>query len=443
MILNKFLVLPWWLSVCLLLDLGYLNAQDLMSLQLNGYYSGTILHPGLKLDKRINVTGSDFAIGGGVQGVPLSEYLTKTGKGEYTLKKIGYELNRYDRYFANISYNIIGLGILVKDFHLLGGFNFRTKADAGVPSDLLELIYRGNGQYIGKTLQIGPSLDVLSFSELYLGFQKSWGPLTFGLKAKSLSGIAVARTKGQFLELTTSTDNYDIKLESDLLLESSNILNVSDTSLQSIEKISFGYKPFSTKGFFRENTGFGLDMGASINFGNNLVISFGVTDIGKIIWDKNTSIYESKGTFQYTGLDIVEFLENDNSDYSIEDSIKTLLNLKRYGSQFNTGLGANIILSGTYQFRDKWHFYGLFQSQGGMSLRKQHLVLGASRRFSILELGVQYSAISTRSFANLGVNAAIKIGPVKVYASTDNAYSIFKPTDCTYASFRVGVCGQL
>jgi hypothetical protein len=420
----------------------HVRAQDMMSLHLNGLYGSTFLHPGLKLEKKINFSLYDRAISGGIKGKSLGEYLTKVGTGKYELTNVGYESKRFDELFLHGDINTVGLSVRVTDFHILAGHNIRAKSAFGFPSDLVELIYRGNGDYIGKTLNIGPDLNVLSFNELYLGFQKNWGKLTIGAKAKALSGIAVAKTISNKLDLTTSNDNYNITIDSDIEIESSGVITVEDTSSQNVDDLIFDFNPFGGSGFFKKNSGFGLDLGASYDISEKLTLSVGITDIGKISWDHNASVYRSNGKFEYKGLDIAEFLENENAEYSLEDSIRSLLNIKRTNSQFSTPIGSNFIFSAVFRPSDKWSFYGLLQSRGSLSLRKNQLVLAASRRISIFDVGLQYAAQSTDSYTNFGVNLIMHVGPIKLYASTDNVVSIFDPINSRYATLRVGLNGR-
>lgn len=420
----------------------YVTSQDMMSLHLKGLYGSTFLHPGLKLEKRINFSISDIGLSGGINGQPLGDYFTKVGKRQYVLTNVGYELKRFDEVFVNSDINTVGFSLKWTDIHIMAGHNLRTKASFGFPSDLIELIYRGNGDYVGKTLNLGPKVNAMSFNEFYLGFQKSWGKLTIGAKAKVISGIAAVRTLNNKLDLTTSMDNYNITIDSDIEIASSSVISYGDSSTQNIEDLTFNYDPFDGDGFFKHNSGFGLDLGASYDVSSKLTLSLGITDLGKITWDHNANVYESKGKFEYKGLDIVEFLENENTEYSLQDSVRALVNIINTGGQFSTPLGSNFIFSASYKQNDKWNFHGLLQSRGTLDKRNNQIVVAASRRISIFELGLQYAAQSTGSYNNLGLNIIIHAGPIKLYASSDNVVTAFDPINGKFATLRLGLNGR-
>ena len=55
-----------------------------------------------------------------------------------------------------------------------------------------------------------------------------------------------------------------------------------------------------------------------------------------------------------------------------------------------------------------------------------------------LRLGATYS-IEDNEFSNLGLNASLHVGPVQVYAITNNILTAFRPLDANYQTARLGV----
>ncbi len=436
--MKKFNTIIAFTIVCIVMSISS-NAQDITTLQLQGLYAGTNLHPGIRLDKKLNIAIGDIAVSLGTGGKPFDQFISQNSNGTYYADrdKLGYLTKQNQDLFYNNRINTVGLSILLKDFHLMIGHTIRTKFDAQYSTDLLELATRGNAEYIGKTLNLGPNINLINYHEINLGAQKSWGGLTIGARANILFGNAAVYTEKSKLDLTTRDEYYQLDLDTDFLMHSSSVIDYN-----SIDSIDTNLDLNSAKNLFKNNSGFGLDLGASYKIGDKISLSAGITDIGKITWDTNAKSYSSNGKYSYEGIDIIPLIEDDSTKYDLEDTLKNLLKIKEIGGNFSTTLSANYILSGSFKLSDKWTFHGLIVSNGGFKLRRNQLSLAAVRTISIVDLGLQYMMSDAGDFDNLGITVRVNAGPVKIYGGFESIFAVGNPFSSNYASGRIGLACQ-
>jgi hypothetical protein len=410
-------------------------AQDINALQLTGLYAGTYLHPGIKLEKKVNVAFADIDINLGTGGGSIGKYLTKNADGAYYFDKakLGYFTKEQNDVFVNNRINTIGFAIKVKDFHLMVGHSLKTKVNAQYSTDLLELITRGNGKYIGKTLDIGPNLNMINYHDLQLGAQKTFGKLTVGARINLMYGISAVNTERSKISFTTEENNYNLKVDTDFLMHSSSVFEYNGIDSTTTD-VSFN----SFADLFKNNSGFGFEIGASYELSDKITLTAGMTDIGKITWDKNPNSYSSKGTYTYSGVDIIPLVENENLSYDIEDTLRNILQIKEVGGDFSTTLSPNFLVSGTYKLGSKWSFMGLISSNGGFKLRRNQLAIAAVRKVSIFDLGLQYMMSDDNDFDNIGLNIRLNAGPFKFYTGVESIFSFTDPINSNYASAKVG-----
>ncbi len=72
-------------------------------------------------------------------------------------------------------------------FHL--GHAIRYRGSLTYPTSLAELLWYGNGPYIGQTLNIAPTFNIFGWNELGLGVSREIGKVRVGARAKYLAGI--------------------------------------------------------------------------------------------------------------------------------------------------------------------------------------------------------------------------------------------------------------
>lgn len=328
-------------------------------------------------------------------------------------------------------------------FRLQAGHAVRTSGVIVYPKSLPELLWNGNGPYIGQTLQIGLQADVSSWNEWSAGISREFGKLTLGVRAKLLTGMSSLITDPAHPTATiyTDPDIYQLTLHTDYAFYSSSIISAFDTSGLGF-KVGFG----SLKGkAFTQNTGAALDLGLQYRINDKWSLDASLLDLGaKIKWDTKANYFLSQGDYSYEGqtfpgTDIINGA--DSLDFTTKlDSLNDIFNFHKSAARYTTELPLRGYFGLHYQLTQRW--------QLGASAYFEHrknaadaYAIGASARwqtFKWLSLGALYS-INQRSATNLGFHVILQPGPLQLYFSSDNLLNAFTPKNSPAVNLRAGI----
>lgn len=409
--------------------------QDMTLLHLNGFMPATIHNPAMPLQKKINCSLGAISLFGGTDGPSINDITSKNNKGQRFLdfKKIPDNLDVYHDIYLDYDIRTLDIGVKIGSFALMAGHGFRSASNIRYTKDLIQLLAFGNANFIGKTLDIGPTIDVMSFNELYLGAQKTSGKFTLGIKAKLLYGASSVNTESSTMQFYTNPEFYQLEFKNDYLLRSSSLLRYN-----SLDSITVNYSNLTFENIFYNNRGLAIDLGVNFKINDNLNLFASAVDIGSISWDFFPRKYSSQGIFNFSGVDIVDYLSD--STLSVKDTLLGLLDVKSSIEQYSTALNSTFSVGGSY-INGKWMFNGLYQMRNRFGFRNHTLSLSAVRQISVFDLGLQYIMLKN-SFTNIGIYGRLRMGPFSLYMSTDNLVSIFRPLDANSASARIGTTLQ-
>lgn len=310
------------------------------------------------------------------------------------------------------------------------------------PKTLPSLIWDGNAQYIGQTVDIGLQTDISNWNEWSVGLAKKLGPLQLGLRAKLLTGVGSLLTDNnrQVARVTTSDDIYQLTMETNYAFYTSSFISAFDTS-------GFGYviRLGDLKGkAFSANIGYGFDLGAQYQVNDRLALDISLLDVGgKITWKENANYYASEGEYVYEGItlpgaDIINGA--DSLDFSTKlDTLNDIFQFQKTAQEFETALPFRGYLGGRYSLNKNWTL-GLSVFVQKRDEEKPTTAVGASARWTALKwlsLGAMYS-VNERSAANLGFQVGLKSGPVQVYVASDNIIRAFSIRSQSVANVRAG-----
>ena len=335
--------------------------------------------------------------------------------------------------------NIETVGIYFGSKKLKFGIHHAIRSSGNIeyPKNLADLIWFGNSKFIGKTMELGPKIDFNSFHELGLAAAYNFGKLTIGGRVKYLSGIGNISTKNNQLSLFTSDDIYQLKLTSDFALNSSGTVNY-----YSIDSLTFDSKQLSFNKLFGKNSGLAFDLGANYDVTSKLQIGVGIHDLGgSINWKDNVQNLNSKGTFEYNGLELKNILYSDSTNNfdHVLDSVKKAFNLVQTNTSYKSSISTRYFATAQYKVSNSLSLNGIlfFESLAAKTVTS-FAIGGNYNLFSWLNIGANYAAKQNSAF-NIGLNTTLKIGPVQIFALTDNILAIANPYNSRNASGRIGV----
>ena len=322
------------------------------------------------------------------------------------------------------------------------GHSLRLNTDAQYPKALPELLWNGNGPYIGQTLDIAPNVTVFDFQQLGLGLGFSFGNIDVGARFNYLSGVSAIRTDDSRNLATVYTDDdiYQLTINTDYAFHSASLISGIDTS-----GLGFNIKTeFQDGKIFSENSGSSIDLGVNLRVGSKLTISASALDLGgKINWKANANYFHSNGSYEYEGVtfpgtDIIN--GSDSLDFNAQlDTLNDIFQFEKTAEEFSTTLPARYYIGGIYDLNNQWRMgLSVFHqanernpvTAAGMSLR------WAPIRW--LSVGTMYS-LNQSLAANLGFNLQVSPGPVQIYIMSDNLGNAIFPYNYAAVNVRGGL----
>lgn len=337
----------------------------------------------------------------------------------------------------HLEISTIGAGIrLGKSFGLSFQHLVHFNAYLAYPKTLPQLVWKGNAQFIGQTVALDHDLQLFSYNEFALGGFFETGALQLGARVKLLTGIGDVSTERGRAALYTDTAFYQLQFLADYLLNTSSYFDYqSYDDLQ----LDYDFGQIRLDRLFSSNAGMAFDLGVQLKQ-DKWWIAASALDIGSIKWNEEVRNYRAEGEYRFDGLDISLALTGDSVEF--EDALDTLRQLFSFpptNNSYRTALPSKVYLSGGVQLSDRWQVGGVLFSEW----YRGEVFPGASvhagyKPFNWLSLGASYG-VFRNTFANIGLSASAKLGPVQVYALADNMAAVFRPAESRYFQFRTGL----
>lgn len=357
---------------------------------------------------------------------------------------------------------LLGLGFSVgKDGYVFFDINEHIVGNVIFPKDLFKLILKGNEEFIGSKIDL-TSLggDLKYYREVGLGFSKNiTNKLRIGVKGKMLFGIAGASFDSRSLGITIN-DNYT-SLDADVIVNISAPVKVNMDANNNVRSVAFDDSRFNTSkekaDFFlgKKNIGLGLDIGATYDITDKLVVSAAIMDISFIKWKKDVTNLQVKSQFEYSGLNVFDFFDRTNTSEEqgkeMLDSLKNSFIITESNDPFTTWLPYGVTLGGSYNLTRQFSLGLLSYSRVIGKQIRESLTLSANVNLgNVLSTSLSYT-VANHQLANLGAGLAFKAGISQFYILTDriplmwdkikvnNNKTISLPTNWNTFNFRIGM----
>ncbi len=306
------------------------------------------------------------------------------------------------------------------------------------PKSLVQFALEGNAPFIGQEINIAPSLNLLAYNEFGLGFNMRLAKLHVGGRIKMLNGMGTISTENADISIRTDEEIYQLGLTSDYQINAAGVVALDIANNDFNPDVDFDQ--YSVGDFLKINRGWGLDIGAQYQLNDKLTLAASIVDLGYINWKENTVNLKSQGNFEFGGLKIDDFINDDQIEVNIsEDTILNTFNFVESREAFTTFLPSKVYLSGTYQVLPIFRAGGLIylENQKGKTFKALSLN-GTLVLKRIFHLGATYS-IYNRSYSNVGLNFQLKLGPIQLFGVSDNVLAAMRPANSRGTNFRFGL----
>lgn len=427
----------------LLLAIGtftLVSAQDLTTPFLGGSWQSTYSNPALllRLDQKITI---------GLPGL-YNDFTSDN----FTYNDLVTDDNIFDadRAIANIGdrnqlrndLDVETVGFGWRSSKAAFGFSHRNRSTALVdfPKTLAQVIFQGNAQFIGQTVDIAPYFQIRNVNEFAFSaaFQLT-DQIGFGGRVKYLTGAADLSSQAGQLELTTSDEIYQLQLNPDYVINAAGTIDYNGLDDVNTD-IDFGRVDFSN---LLRNSGLGFDLGLHFDF-DGLRLQVSALDLGSSInWSEGVTNLSLDEVGEFEGLDVLQDILDDTTSLDgILDTLEERFNPKETNLSYTTRVGARYLLGGELDVTDQLTVGAMAHFQQFKSLEDfSEFSFALSARYAfgdILSVGGVYS-FRPNSPVGIGVNALAQLGPVNLLLATDNVLAIADPRNSQQANLRVGL----
>lgn len=314
---------------------------------------------------------------------------------------------------------------------------------------------RGNAPYIGESVSLDTDFSIQAYEELAFGAAVKLNKIRIGARFKYLSGQSSAITRKSRMSLLTDADIYQLSLTTDLEIDVAGQntsplnefnfgpigLNFSDEEKVLVQSPELLINLNDDLFNFSGNHGFAFDIGIDLEINEKLSLSLSVLDIGSINWKNSPRKYTAKEIFEFDGLSLGQLTFDGDAvfDFDTAQDSLDIIKFNKSTASFSTQLAPQLYVGLGYEFNDKWRFNatGFYTNIHDNSFSA--LSVGANYQLSKnLNIGTSYGMMNKEPFL-LGLNATLQLGPLQLYALTDNILGAFQIDKSKTLSARVGL----
>ncbi|NNE29197.1 MAG: hypothetical protein HKN16_06150 [Saprospiraceae bacterium] len=411
--------------------------HDLSTQFLKESWVSSFSNPAWVPKRRLHIGLPTVFVGGGISNLDLESLIIEQGDStvldfDAVMNTVGKKVNGdlelavHPLYFS-MSFGKYRIGL---EYSL----NHHTSISA--PGDLAKFLAQGNAPYANRVLDLGPNFYSTTFHRFSIPFSYETGFWTFGARASLLKGVASMSTEKGKLDLTSNMDLNEMYVEADYEILSSGLL-VTDTS--NMVGVNFN-EEFLDDLSLDGNTGFSMDLGIRFSPTDKLSLGASVTGIGQIKWDQELIELSStaNATIQgvtFGGLEQGVEIEEDAALDTLVDAVNFS---SRNTNSFSTALPKKVYLNGTFWLNDFIEGGAVAYGQFVNGEFDPALSLSARLHASFVAVGLTYG-LKKNNYTNLGANIMFMVGPVQLFAATDNILTAFNPKAFPSSTGRLGL----
>lgn len=428
-------IIKYTIASCLILFAFTTFGQGLQLATMSDVGQTNLTNPAKMADKRFYIGVSPFVgLGTSISGTKIYEVNNNLIPYYIDLEGLEDENHLSVRIASPFS-----LGFKVKKW----AFNFHTtpvfNTQVGFNKDFLGFITQGNAPYAGETLNLDSKFDISLYQEFGLGVSRQiLGIFNVGVRGKYLVGAFNINTVQGDLSLTTSDEFYQLDAAANYQIQLAGFPEI--TSLEQFETLdsAFQSQVNDPLGNFTQNRGFAFDIGATMDIGELLHVGVSILDIGNITWQQNSYQYDISGDFTFEGIDATGFLTGQSLP-SIGDTLNSIIDLTSKPATYKAGVNTKTYVTARLKVGKKFFVNGVLRNEFTPNGLRTDFGVGAQKYFdNIFGVGAMYS-IRNSSYANVGANISLKLGPAQIFIISDNLLPLVSQWQAANTNVRVGV----
>lgn len=313
--------------------------------------------------------------------------------------------------------DLIGFGLRLKKNYFSFGVAEHANTYTNMPYELAWLLINGLPQTSEtKDLDLKSlSMNASVYTEYGLGYSRQVLPnLTVGAKVKFLVGQAHAGISFSTLNLK---GNY-----SSSVLTGNGLISVytpfeipaNNDGYPNMDSVKFGPK-FLTKSC---GSGMAFDFGTVYKPIDNLTLSFSVTDLGAITWNKDNWTAEVESQTQFN--DVSFKLSDGNNNGSVGDSLQSAFSIYQGNNKLSSKLTSHVRVGAEYAILNSKINFGLLYDYRNTAYYSDGILVGSVnfRPFHTVNASVAYSLLDGKT-SSLSAGLDFNLGPVVLFLASD------------------------
>lgn len=383
------------------------------------------------------------------------KFLEKRNDSVYmNINKFYDGLHKRNYMMVNNENSLLTVGVRIKKWYATLDIVQKNDVLFRYNKDIFTFLKYGNMNQSNMDFgKLGVNAD--SYLEVALGLSRKVNDrLTVGGRLKYLNGIANVRMTDSELGIRTEADGT-LTLYSRQNIKMMAPVNIRNKQTgmpfpenQPIEwdDLDFDVDDISVSDVLNtKNPGFAIDLGGEYKMTDRITLFASVTDLGFIHWGNEEFGYNfiQDAEFKWEGADISGAISGDDESVNdafdnLVDSLKTNFRLSRKSASYTTMLSPKIYLGGTYRLNRMFEAGALLRASVVNGMFLPAFTASVNGRF-IRNVSASVSYTATRgSYANIGAGITAKLGPLQLYASTDNLLAC-NYTNTKSINARVGI----
>jgi len=309
--------------------------------------------------------------------------------------------------------------------------------------DLINLIDKGNGPYIGQQLDFKKTgFDATHYRDYSIGWayevNEKWRT---GIRIKYLYGMENYSTTAGSFGFYTASDDYSLEVPSDIIVHSSSPDN-SEEGYEQFDTSDSGVRSKNIKQYLfnRNNKGFAADLGASYQHDEKWNFSLSVIDLGYIKWKDDVKNYKTAaGKYEFSGIDLIRFINDTSANLeAVLDSISETFNTSENNESYTSYLPLHVYLGANYRLNDNSFAGGLIHTEFFKKTVQPTVTLSYNLQVGRhLTTSLSYSYMN-HTFDNVGLGLAVNVGALQLYTVTDNVIGLIAPLDARNTQIHFG-----
>jgi hypothetical protein len=347
--------------------------------------------------------------------------------------------NKIDYFSQSAAVDIISLGFNAGNAFVTLGINTNLNIRFFYTSDLVKLLWYGNGNYINENMNMDKSsVFETNYNKYYAGLSFPTGRhVTLGIRASFIQGLSSITTSNNNLTLSTNVND-----QTGVYLTGKTNFDVNTSVITYLFGDSATITP--DEYFFNfKSKGFSLDIGVDVIINDNFSFQLSATNLGFITWRTYGKTYSSYNKDIYFDGAVYDFTDEDNENEALDsylDALDSIFKIKESIKVFSSNLKTNIFANGQYTLLNEKHRFNLLFSGRFLEEAFEYAIsvgytYNPKGKFSTK---ISYTYLKYAPL-NLGAGFFFKFKPFQLYMATDNILGMINWNDTQFIDFRFGL----